>query len=136
MLFITVSPDNITDKMRIRLSTTPDAFEVECQATRHERESLQYAFPGAEALSFHHLVQRFLFSAVGWDGTCVATVPRCQRRAHRALTVASAVQWQQADRVQKAAFSGMHAPSSGCALWVLPRCARRTPSALTTVRAR
>ena len=69
MLFVTVSPDNVTDKMRIKLSTHGDGFDAACLARRHERECHRFAFPTAEALSFHHLVQRFLFSAVGWDGT-------------------------------------------------------------------
>ena len=70
LLFVTVSPDNITDKVRIKLSTDAQGFLAACRDKRHDRESHRYAFPGAEALSFHHLVQQFLSTAVGWDRTC------------------------------------------------------------------
>lgn len=73
LLFVTLSPDNITDKVRIKLSTDAQGFLAACKAKRHERESHRYTFPGAEALSFHHLVQRFLHSGVGWDRTFTCT---------------------------------------------------------------
>ena len=106
----------------MRASTNCDDFDAACLSRRHERECHRFAFPTAEALSFYHLVQRFFFSGVGWDGTCRGDVAHARRLC---VNVATVMQLEPARPVLKGASSGTLWPTLGYALSPAPLSALR-----------
>ena len=68
-VFATLSVDNATDSLRMKLCTTSSSGNEEeiYSATRHLRETNTHKYPGAEAVSFATTVDSFIHSAMGWD---------------------------------------------------------------------